>query len=146
MLLLTIHAAATLALVGLIWTIQIVHYPLMADVGEDAFAGYHARHERAITWIVAPLMLTELVTSAWLVLASPVPLDALLTGAGLVLVLIVWGMTAFVAVPLHARLGRGFDAAVHERLVRTNWVRTLAWSARGVLALVLLVGRGTPGV
>ena len=28
-----LHLGATLALVGLIWTVQVVHYPLFAGVG-----------------------------------------------------------------------------------------------------------------
>ena len=34
-LLLLLHAAATLFMTGLIWFVQVVHYPLFARVGED---------------------------------------------------------------------------------------------------------------
>ena len=61
--LLAAHAAATWALVGLIWTVQVVHYPLFASVGGEEFRRYHARHTRQITWVVAPLMAVELVTA-----------------------------------------------------------------------------------
>ncbi|HEX2205610.1 MAG TPA: hypothetical protein VHG91_20025 [Longimicrobium sp.] len=47
----------------------------------------------------------------------------------------VWLSTALLQVPMHGRLERGFDAAAHRRLVATNWVRTVAWTARGVLLL-----------
>ena len=40
----------------------------------------------------------------------------------------------------HARLAQRFDADVHTRLVRTNWIRTVAWSALGVLDLIALAG------
>jgi hypothetical protein len=40
---------------------------------------------------------------------------------------------------MHARLGQGADEAALRRLVRTNWIRTLAWTARGVLVLWMLV-------
>ncbi|MGB0385973.1 MAG: hypothetical protein ACPGWR_14225 [Ardenticatenaceae bacterium] len=36
-LLLLIHTATTLSLVGLIWTIQLVHYPLFEQVGLDTY-------------------------------------------------------------------------------------------------------------
>jgi hypothetical protein len=49
-----------------------------------------------------------------------------------------WLSTFLVQVPLHARLGTGFDAAAHRRLVLSNSLRTLAWTGRGVLALVML--------
>ena len=53
-----VHVGATLALVGLIWTVQLVHYPLMAEV-RTGFARYHELHRERITWIVAPLMGAE---------------------------------------------------------------------------------------
>ena len=126
--LLAVHAAATWALVGLIWTVQLVHYPLFAQVGGEAFRSYHARHTRQITWIVAPLMAVELLTAILLVtrgarepwlLASLAPLA------------FNWVSTWRVQIPLHDRLANGFDADVHRRLVATNWWRTAAWSIRG---------------
>jgi hypothetical protein len=39
---------------------------------------------------------------------------------------------------MHRRLERGFDADAHRRLVLGNWVRTVAWTARGVILLLIL--------
>lgn len=64
--LLLLHVAITWALVGLIWTIQIVHYPLFEQVGEDSFVTYHARHMWLITWVAGPLMLAEVGIAALL--------------------------------------------------------------------------------
>ncbi|MBM3847150.1 MAG: hypothetical protein FJ405_12810 [Verrucomicrobia bacterium] len=126
--LLACHASATWALVGLIWTVQLVHYPLFRKVGADAFRGYHAEHTRRITWVVAPLMTTELLTAIllflggqrepWLVV-SFVPLA------------FNWLATWRVQMPLHKQLSAGFDAEMHRRLVSSNWWRTIAWSIRG---------------
>jgi hypothetical protein len=43
MALTSIHLAATWFMVGLIWVIQIVHYPLFTSVGSDSFAEYERR-------------------------------------------------------------------------------------------------------
>ena len=136
--LLLIHAAATWALVGLIWIVQLVQYPLFARVGEREFRGFHQAHCDRIVWIVAPLMGTELLTGIGLVLAPPEALGAARAWIGLGLIGVCWAMTAFVSVPLHARLGAGRRSGAQERLVWTNWIRTAAWSARGVLLLVVL--------
>ncbi len=125
--LLSMHAAATWALVGLIWTVQLVHYPLFAQVGADTFCAYHARHTRQITWIVAPLMAVELGTAALLVVLgawAPWLLGSLVPLA------FIWLATWRVQIPLHVRLSAGFDAEVHRRLVASNWWRTTAWSIR----------------
>ena len=130
-----IHLGVTLVLVGLIWIVQVVHYPLFAGVGAGGWAAYEAAHQARITLVVGPLMVAELATAVWLVLAPPagVPAWAVLVGAGLVGV--IWASTAFVQVPLHNALGGGFDPSAHARLVATNWVRTAAWTARGGLVL-----------
>jgi hypothetical protein len=36
-------------------------------------------------------------------------------------------------------LSRAADPAAMRRLVRTNWIRTIGWSARGVVAVAVLV-------
>ena len=46
------NVAATLYMVGLIWCVQIVHYPLFAEVGKDGFAAYEAAHSSLITAVV----------------------------------------------------------------------------------------------
>ncbi|MDJ0522835.1 MAG: hypothetical protein QNJ90_12275 [Planctomycetota bacterium] len=142
MLLLALHAAATWALVGLIWTIQLVHYPLMDGVGRERFDAYHKRHTLAITWIVGPLMLTELLTAVPLAIAPPQGVSAWSAWAGLALIAVTWMVTAFVSVPQHQRLEAGFEADAHRRLVRTNWIRTAAWTARGFLTLAMLLHHG----
>jgi hypothetical protein len=40
---------------------------------------------------------------------------------------------------MHERLGHGYADWAHRRLVQTNWIRTVAWTARGVLVLWMLV-------
>ena len=132
-----VHLLATLVMVGVIWTVQTVHYPLFAGVGEDTWAAYEAEHQRRITLVVGPAMLVELATAVWLVLARPAALPAWAVVLGAALVGVVWASTAFVQVPLHATLGGAFDGGAHARLVATNWVRTAAWTARGALVLWL---------
>lgn len=131
---LLVHAAATWFMVGLIWFVQVVHYPLFAGVGEAGWAEYSRRHQGLTTLVVGPAMLAEVVSAAALLAFLP----GTLTIAGTVLLALVWASTFFVQVPLHGRLGKGHDAAVMRRLVATNWARTILWTARGVLALLLL--------
>ncbi len=121
---------STLPLVGVIWTIQIVHYPLFGAVGEPGFIGYHARHSTRISVVVIPLMLVELASTIGSVVVG--------TGSwpGLVSVVVVWATTFLISVPLHGRLGTGFDPRVHRALVVTNWIRTAAWTAHGAILMV----------
>ncbi len=131
------HIVATLFMTGLIWFVQLVHYPLMHMVDADRFGGFEKQHQRRITWIVGPAMLTEGATAvAWLVIR---PGDVLVwTSVGLLL--IIWLSTALQQVPEHRRLEDRFDGDAHRRLVRTNWVRTIAWSLRSVIVCWMLAG------
>lgn len=129
------QAGATLALVGLVWFVQVVHYPLFARVPGDAFAVYEREHAKRTTWVVAPLMGVEAVCAAVLLAVEP----GVLTALGALLVGAIWASTFLVQVPCHRILQRGWDEAAHRRLVRTNWLRTGAWSARGAIAIALLV-------
>jgi len=135
--LLLVHTAATWALVGLVWTIQLVQYPGFADVGPAQFAAFHEHHKTRITWIVAPLMLVELVSGLALIAYGPPGLSRSAVWVGVALIGLNWAHTAFVAVPLHARLGAHREAA-QRALVATNWIRTIAWSARGAWTLFAL--------
>jgi len=134
---LALHAVSTLMMTGLIWMVQVVHYPLFARVGEAEFRDYERQHTRRITWLVGPLMLAEGATATVLLLLLPPGAARELAIIGVVLLLVNWGSTAFLQVPCHARLSRGFDREVVRRLVSTNWIRTVAWSVRGVLAVIL---------
>lgn len=129
-LLLLGQLASTLPLVGLIWTIQVVHYPLFGAVGEPGFIGYHARHSTRISMVVIPLMVVELATT----------LGSVVVGSGswipLIPVVVVWVTTFLISVPLHGRLGTGFDPRAHRALVVTNWIRTAAWTAHGAMLLI----------
>ncbi len=127
-----LHVLATLFMTGLIWFVQVVHYPLFDRVGVDAFVRYERDHQRLTTWVVAPPMLIELITGvmlAWRWGGTYV--------AGLIMIAALWTLTAFGAMPLHRRLGDGFDAVAHRRLVRVNWARTALWSARAIVLLAV---------
>lgn len=132
------HAVSTLVMVGIIWFVQVVHYPMFALVGVREFPNWQQRNTRQTTLVVGPPMLVELMTAAGLLLLR----GDRLAVAGAVLLVVIWASTALLQVPAHNRLERGFDAAVHRRLVQTNWVRTVCWSARGVVALVVLLEAG----
>lgn len=136
--LLAAHAGSTVMMTGLIWFVQIVHYPMFDSVGRDAFPAYEQRHSRLTTWVVAPLMLVELGTAVGLVLSRTSRISPGVLWTGLGLLVLIWLSTAAIQVPCHDALARGFDPRIHRRLVSSNWIRTLAWSARSGIALWLL--------
>jgi hypothetical protein len=134
---LLVHAAATLFLTGLIWFVQVVHYPLLGHVGDASLPGYAQHHARLTTFVVAPAMLIETLTAAAIVALGPPSISFTAAAAGAGLLVVVWLSTALLQVPRHARLQRTGKPAI-SGLVATNWVRTCAWSVRSILALGMI--------
>lgn len=118
---------------GVIWIIQLVHYPAFAFVDPKRFLSFHTLHSSQITWIVGPVMLIELSTAVGLCfLKTP------LVYANLISVVILWGLTGFVSVPIHTQLAQGLDLGLVQQLVMTNWFRTCMWSLRSVAMLAFI--------
>ena len=131
------HVGATLFMVGLIWFVQIVHYPLFGSVGRGGFAEYSQAHSRLTGFVVGPPMLVEAGTAVALVVRPPEEVPFSLPLLGLVLLAVVWLSTAVLQSPQHTVLGRGFAPDSHRFLVVSNWVRTVLWTARGFIVLLM---------
>ena len=138
MKLLLLNLALAAYLTGVIWTVQLVVYPAFAAVDPARFVAFHARHSARISWVVLAPMVAELGLAAGLAWQGR---TAPLWGA-FGLVVFIWAATFFVSVPFHNRLGQsGYDYVAIDGLVRTNWLRTVAWTARlGLLGWVMWRG------
>lgn len=142
-LLLMAQAVASGAMCGLIWFVQIVHYPLFARVTGAGDRGYAAEHQRRTAWVVIPFMLVEGAVAVLLAVAPSPGIPRAIAVMGLGLVLLLWAGTAAVQMPLHGRLGReGHVPPVVAALVRSNWPRTILWTARALLAAWMLRAGG----
>ena len=133
---LRLHCGSTWLLVGLIWLIQVVIYPRFLRMNETQFLKFHFAECVGAGLVFFPLMVIEAGTAVYLFYAGHREWP-FLVGVGLTAV--IWMSTAVVQAPMHARLlMTGFDAAMIRRLIRTNWVRTVAWTARGILVAWML--------
>lgn len=145
-----VHVLATWFMVGMIWTIHLVHYPLFAEVGDDAYVAYQAAHvDRigmllAVPWLLEGVTLLGLLWLAYLGGRRDLRLPVTIGAVAMAAVLVISG---FWSAPAHGELADGFDAAVHDRLMTANLVRALAWSIRGAMAawIVLLLWPREPG-
>jgi len=123
---------------GLIWFVQVVHYPLFSFIGREHFDEYERLHQVRTTWVVAPLMSIEALTASLILVSDLTPADRTLAWVGWILLLVIWLSTAFLQVPLHRRLATVYDSQAAARLASSNWVRTIAWTLRGLIALMLM--------
>ncbi|MBL9092351.1 MAG: hypothetical protein JNL96_14085 [Planctomycetaceae bacterium] len=135
-----VHLVATAYMVGVIWFVQIVHYPLMLEVGDAAFCRYSRLHQSRTSYVVGPPMLIEALSGLALIAWSPILRTSPAFYVSLALLTLVWLSTAFWQVPLHKSFLQSCDRNAVERLVRTNWIRTIAWTGRA--ALIVGIGLG----
>jgi uncharacterized membrane protein len=135
---LLLNLASTLFMTGLIWFVQIVHYPLFNSIGAERFAAYEARHSNLTTFVVIVPMFIELITSIALLWQRPEFIATWQLWLGLLLVLVIWFSTAFLQVPQHNILSQGFNETAYNLLVSSNWLRTFAWTARSGLVIYWL--------
>ena len=131
-LLFFLNVISAFLLTGVIWTIQIVHYPSFHYIDKLSFINFHHFHERRISIIVMPLMLIELTTSTALYINN---MSSIVFALNLLIVVLIWCSTFFIQVPIHSILSHKKDKKLIEKLVNTNWIRTFLWSMRMLLII-----------
>ncbi|MDG1269024.1 MAG: hypothetical protein P8O17_05400 [Candidatus Marinimicrobia bacterium] len=131
-LLFFLNVISAFLLTGVIWTIQIVHYPSFHYIDKLSFTNFHHFHERRISIIVMPLMLIELTTSTALYINN---MSSIVFALNLLIVVLIWCSTFFIQVPIHSILSQKKDKKLIEKLVNTNWIRTFLWSMRMLLII-----------
>lgn len=122
-------------MLGLVATVQVLHYPALAETKD--IQSSCRKHVRRAGPFIAPPMLLEAISGLAL-LASPY--QGVWLWASLLFLAVVWGSTFAIQVPIHRKLveGRGESACLLSRLVATNWLRTIAWTARAACLLPIL--------
>lgn len=131
------HLASTIFMLGLIWFVQIVHYPLYSRVGRAEFAQYERNHTAITGMVVIPPMLIEVGTLALLWAARPEGVSLVMLTTGTIPLVVIWASTFFLQVPCHEILSHGFDESAYQRLVTSNWIRTWGLSFRAAWVLIL---------
>lgn len=128
-----VHAAATWGMTSVIWFIQLVHYPAYRDVGPAEFSRFQDLATARTGFIVGPLMVAEAGTAVLLLWHPLAGLPLSQFWIGLPPLAVCWLSTLCIQVPLHFRLKAQHSPALIDRLLLTNWIRTLSWTARAIL-------------
>ena len=125
---LILHLIATSVMVGVIWIIQLVHYPSFHFIELKQYTTFQRFHMSRISYVVIPAMLTELFTLI-LIIISMDQIDTLVL-ASAILLIFIWLITAVFFSGVHQKLTLGYDQTIVDKLVKLNWGRTLLWTLR----------------
>ncbi len=136
---LIINAIATCVMVGVIWFVQRVHYPLLALVGTERAVMVAEQHQRRTGQVVAVPMGAEGVTTLVLLFSRPAEVSLILPWIGALLLAVALVCTVFLSVPLHGKMATDPSTDIGARLVKTNWPRTIAWSLRAAVGAAMLL-------
>ncbi|MGD2168660.1 MAG: hypothetical protein PVI40_00265 [Chlamydiota bacterium] len=134
------QVVVTCFLTGLIWFVQIVHYPLFKCISADNFIRYHQQHMRKTSYVVVPLMIGEAFCVFFLAFSfTKGSLLYFMALSGLILLALIWLSTFGLQVPKHLRLKLGHKEEIINTLITTNWIRTILWSLRSFVSVVILI-------
>ena len=120
-------------LVSLVFMTQFITYPTFLNIDKDKFSDYHRKYVNNISFIVAPVMLIELLT---LILIAYFSKDFLIIKS-LILLLVIWLTTFFIMIPSHNRISKSFNIKEIKSLINYNWIRTILWSFK-LLVIIFL--------
>jgi len=132
---LTLETTATIFMAGVLWTMRLLNYPLLALVGNDALPRYETAHNRRFALVVVPGVLAAAAGGIGLLPSRPSQVPLWAPAGELALLLVVIISTAALQARQHRALTGGFDGPVLSLLVRSNRIRVAAWSAAGAIAL-----------
>ncbi len=133
-----IQLLSSVMMVGIIWFVQIVHYPLFSLI-KEGFTAYEKMHMRRTSYVVGPIMLIEMVSAIFLVGQLESAFLSRLASLNLVILVLIWLSTLLFQVFQHQKLSVRFTHQAHNRLVHSNWLRTIFWTIKSAVLCWMLL-------
>ena len=127
------HLIFTSIMTGVIWVIQIVHYPSFHFIEKELYTAFQKFHMNKISIIVIPIMLAELITGMMFFLDKSSKDPFLIIS--LIILVLIWLITGVFFSKAHNELITGYQELVVNQLVVMNWIRTLLWTLRLLLLI-----------
>jgi hypothetical protein len=130
---------------GEIWFVQIVVYPLFGKVGEAEYVAYHRFYSSRIPLpVIVPGFASFLLTIP-LVFFAPDSVPTWMTLANLACGVAGLLVTVGLEIPRHARLERGGkQGKVIRELILYNWPRTFSITGSALLTVLMLTTAFSP--
>jgi hypothetical protein len=112
------NTIATAVMVGVIWFVQVVHYPLLAQFGSTQSVAVAEQHQTRTGYVVGLPMLVEGLSTLWLLARTPDGVAVWLPWANAVLLAVALGSTVL----LSGQATGGYQLATHHCLDGTAGV------------------------
>jgi hypothetical protein len=122
---------------GQIWLVQIVVYPLFARVGTPDYANYHQFYVSRIPLVVIVPGFLSFLLPIPLALFGP-DLPGWMSAANITTGIIGLLVTVLLEIPRHNRLERAKNDDTIRELIRFNWPRTASITVQAFVTLMML--------
>ena len=129
------HLIFTSIMTGVIWVIQIVHYPSFHFIEKELYTAFQKFHMNNISLIVVPVMILELATGVLLLAGNSKNILIIISFS---LLILIWAITGIFFSGAHGKLITGYNVLVVDKLVSMNWIRTILWTLKMLLLLGFL--------
>ena len=118
-------------LVGVILMTQFINYPLFKSIKSD-FTNYHKQYTERMGYVVAPLMVIELILVTYIILHHKENLFVIFI---FLLTIIIWASTFFIQVPIHNTLSKKKEKNKIIKLNTSNYIRTICWILKLIISI-----------
>ena len=120
-----LHSLFDFGICVVLWLVQLVIYPSFLRVEPSKLIAWHKAYTFRVSFVIMPLMLGQLILAIFSVREDP----SLPDSVAFVFVLVCWIFTFFVSVPLHRKIKQNdITRETRQKLIMTNWPRTILWS------------------
>ena len=121
-------------MVGVSLITHFVTYPSFRLIKSSLFSEFHKSYTNKMLFVVAPVMILELISSLFLVIFDVSDNN---TEIGLLIsLLLIWFLTFFIIVPIHNKLTVNYNKDLNQKLIKYNGLRTIFW----IIKLILFIG------
>ncbi|MBT5855372.1 hypothetical protein HOH87_01895 [bacterium] len=133
-----INITTNFMMLGVIWFIQLVHLPLFSYVAGSHFSQYISIEAKRTLVLIALPMILELAATLYLLLRKSPAFNALSLKFSSILVAVIWGVAILAVLPSYGVLGEGFHTVPHNLLQLFMFVLATCWTAKAVIAIMLV--------
>jgi DMSO reductase anchor subunit len=120
-----LHSLVDFGMCVVLWLVQLVIYPSFLRVEPSELVAWHKAYTFRVSFVILPLMLGQLALAILTVLDDA----SILEWTAFALVIVCWYLTFFVSVPLHRKIEQNdISRETRQKLITTNWPRTILWS------------------
>jgi DMSO reductase anchor subunit len=120
-----LHSLIDFGMCVVLLLVQLVIYPSFLRVEPSELVAWHKAYTFRVSFVILPLMLGQLALAILTVLDDA----SILEWTAFALVIVCWYLTFFVSVPLHRKIEQNdISRETRQKLITTNWPRTILWS------------------